>query len=113
MGHIHLHVGDLAAATRFYRDGLGFEVRARLDSAVFVAAGGYHHHVAYNVWRGTGIGPAPAAGVVGLAHWTLVTDGADERAAVATRLDAVEADVETRPSALLARDPAGNAVLIR
>ena len=96
MGHVHLHVGDLDAATRFYRDGLGFEVMAAMPSAVFVSAGGYHHHVAFNLWRGAGVGPAPAAGVVGLRHWTLVADGEDERAAIATRLDAVEAPVEAR-----------------
>ena len=88
MGHVHLHVGDLDAATRFYRDGLGFEVMMACRRAVFVAAGGYHHHVAYNVWRGVGA-PAAPADAVGLRHWTLITDGADERAAVRERLSAL------------------------
>jgi len=112
MGHVHLHVGELEAATRFYRDGLGFEVMMRLDTAAFVSAGGYHHHVAFNTWRGAGVGPAPAGGVVGLRHWTLVTDGADERDAVATRLAAVEAPLAPSERGLLARDPAGIAVLL-
>ena len=113
MGHVHLHVGDLDAATRFYRDGLGFEVMAALPSAIFVSAGGYHHHVAYNLWRGAGVAPAATAGVVGLRHWTLVTAGDGERNALATRLEAQEARVEERDDGLFARDPAGIAVLVR
>jgi catechol 2,3-dioxygenase len=112
MGHIHLHVGDLDAATRFYRDGLGFEVMATLPTAVFVAAGRYHHHVAYNVWRGVGVGPAPAD-AIGLRHWTLITEGAAQRDAAAARLGALGVALEQRPDGTLARDPSGNAVLIR
>lgn len=113
IGHVHLHVGDLETATRFYRDGLGFEVMVRLPSAVFVSVGGYHHHVGYNLWRGAGASPAPEAGVVGLRHWTLIPDGAEERRAIATRLAAIEAPVVERDDGLLARDPAGIAVLVR
>lgn len=112
MGHIHLHVGDLEAATRFYRDGLGFAVMAELPSAVFVAAGGYHHHVAFNLWRGEGAPPArPDA--VGLRHWTLLTAGADERAAVLERLERQGVTLEHQAAGTLARDPFGIAVLIR
>src|SRR5262249_48253432 len=51
MGHVHLHVGDLAAAERFYVDGLGFAVTTRAyRGALFVAAAGYHHHVGLNTW---------------------------------------------------------------
>jgi catechol 2,3-dioxygenase len=113
IGHVHLHVGDLDASTHFYRDGLGFEVMARLPTAVFVSVGGYHHHVGYNLWRGAGASPAPETGVVGLRHWTLVPDGADERRAVATRLAAIEAPLVERDDGLLARDPSGIAVLVR
>jgi catechol 2,3-dioxygenase len=112
MGHVHLHVGDLDAATRFYRDGLGFEVMATLPTAVFVAAGGYHHHVAFNVWRGVGVGAAPA-GTVGLRHWTLITQDAAEHQAVRDRLVAQGAELEERADGTLARDPFGIAVLIR
>ena len=112
LGHMHLHVGDLDAATRFYRDGLGFEVMTSLPSAVFVSAGGYHHHVAFNVWRGAGVGPAPGD-AVGLRHWTLVTESAAESDAVEARLRALGVTLERRPDGTLARDPSGNAVLIR
>jgi len=109
-GHVHLHVGDLEASNRFYRDVLGFEVMMALPSAVFVSAGRYHHHVAYNLWRGAGAGPAsPSA--TGLRHWTLQLDGEDELAAVRARLAAAE--IKTEPSGdggLIARDPANIAV---
>jgi catechol 2,3-dioxygenase len=111
VGHVHLHVGDLDAATRFYRDGLGFEVKTDLGTAVFVSAGGYHHHVGLNVWRGRGVPPAPA-GMVGLRHWTLVADGADEIAALRERLRAIGAPVEPHGDGLVTRDPAGIAVLV-
>jgi catechol 2,3-dioxygenase len=111
VGHVHLHVGDLDAATAFYRDGLGFEVMTNLGTAVFVSAGGYHHHVGVNVWRGRGVPPVPA-GAVGLRHWTLIVDGADELDAVRERLRAIGAPVEPRADGLLARDPSGTAVLV-
>jgi catechol 2,3-dioxygenase len=75
MGHVHLHVGDLDAALRFYRDVIGFEVMVGMPSALFLAAGGYHHHLGVNTWRGEGVGPAPA-GTVGMREWTVVLDGA-------------------------------------
>src|SRR4051812_23701009 len=70
MGHLHLHVGDIEQGLAFYRDTLGFEVQANLGSAAFVSAGGYHHHLGFNVWRGHGVGPAPEH-TVGLRHWTV------------------------------------------
>ena len=110
-GHVHLHVGDLQASTRFYRDGLGFEVQADLGTAVFVSAGGYHHHVGFNVWRGRGVPPQPE-GTVGLDRWTLVVPGAADLAAVAARLVAIGIPAVGHPAGLLARDPSGIAVVI-
>ncbi len=111
VGHVHLHVGDLEAATRFYRDGLGFAVMTDLGTAIFVSAGGYHHHVGVNVWRGRGVPPVPAD-AVGLRHWTLVVPDAAELAAVRARLQAIGAPVEDRDTGFLARDPSGTAVLV-
>ena len=73
MGHMHLHVGDLEAARAFYVDVIGLEAMASMPSALFLAAGGYHHHLGANTWRGEGVGPAPA-GTVGLLEWTLVLE---------------------------------------
>jgi catechol 2,3-dioxygenase len=113
MGHIHLHVGDLEASMRFYRDGLGFAVRTQMPHAVFVSVGGYHHHVAFNLWRGTGVAAAAASGVCGLRHWTLQTADGGELDALATRLAAQDARLVGHDGGLLARDPSGIAVLIR
>ena len=76
MGHLHLHVGDVDRGLAFYRDVLGFEEQANLGSAAFVSAGGYHHHLGFNVWRGPGVGPAPEH-TVGLRHWTVVLPTAE------------------------------------
>jgi catechol 2,3-dioxygenase len=105
MGHVHLHVGDLAAASDFYTGVLGFEEMATYPGALFVAAGGYHHHVGLNTWRGEGVGPAPD-GTVGLREWTIELD-ADALAALRGRLAAAglgDGDVVA--------DPSGNRVRI-
>lgn len=78
VGHVHLHVSDLEAATAFYRDEVGFELMTRYPGAVFVSAGGYHHHLAYNVCRGEGV-PSVPADAVGLRHWTAVVPDGPER----------------------------------
>ena len=68
VGHIHLTVSDLDRALTFYRDLLGFEVSARYgDSAVFLSAGGYHHHIGLNTWSGKNATPAPE-GHTGMYH---------------------------------------------
>jgi catechol 2,3-dioxygenase len=112
IGHVHLHVGELDAATRFYRDGLGFEVMGELPSAVFVAAGGYHHHVAFNIWRGRGASPA-RADAIGLRHWTLILDSDEDLAAIRGRLTALGVAVDDRQDGVIAHDPSNIAVLIR
>ena len=56
IGHIHLRVGDVEAAERFYRDGIGFTTVARRPGAVFMSTGGYHHHIALNTWQSAGAG---------------------------------------------------------
>jgi catechol 2,3-dioxygenase len=72
IGHVHLTVSNLERAERFYREALGFEVTQRYGgSAVFLSAGGYHHHVALNTWAGEGA-PQPPAGRTGLYHFALL-----------------------------------------
>src|SRR5437660_7196743 len=68
IGHVHLTVSDLDRALAFYRDVLGFDVTSRYGrDAVFLSAGGYHHHVGLNTWAGRGA-PAPAPGTTGRYH---------------------------------------------
>ena len=111
VGHLHLHVGDIDRALAFWRDGVGFQVMTRFPSAAFIAAGGYHHHLGLNTWRGEGVPPQPD-GVVGLRHWTIFLDDAEDVAAVRERVEATGADVEERPGGFLARDPWRNAVAV-
>jgi catechol 2,3-dioxygenase len=68
IGHVHLKVADIDRALGFYRDVLGFEVTTRLgDQAVFLSAGGYHHHIGLNTWESRG-GSPPPPGTTGLYH---------------------------------------------
>src|SRR5919108_3057481 len=62
VGHVHLHVNEIAPARRFYEEVIGFDAMTALPNAVFVSVAGYHHHLAFNTWRGAGIPPAPAGG---------------------------------------------------
>ncbi|HZB80799.1 MAG TPA: VOC family protein, partial [Nitrososphaera sp.] len=57
IGHVHLHVSDIAKAMKFYHEILGLQLTAAIPSASFFAVGGYHHHIATNTWLGTGIAP--------------------------------------------------------
>jgi catechol 2,3-dioxygenase len=72
IGHVHLKVADLDRAIAFYRDVLGLELIQRLpdNSAAFLSAGGYHHHVALNTWLSRGATP-PAARHTGLYHFAI------------------------------------------
>ena len=83
IGHVHLKVADLQRALRFYAGVLGFEVTQRYgDGAVFLSAGGYHHHIALNTWESLG-GSPPPPGTTGLYHTAIVYP---TRAALATAL---------------------------
>ncbi len=112
IGHVHLHVGDLEQGLAFYRDVLGFDLMMFIPgAAAFVSAGGYHHHLGFNVWRGEGVPPAPADRV-GLRHWTVVLDDQEEVAAVRERVRAAGIATEERDDGgFLVRDPWGIAVL--
>jgi len=110
VGHIHLHVGDLEASTRFYVDVVGFDIMTHLPSAVFVAAGSYHHHVGFNTWRGPGVPPAPE-GVAGLRHFTVVLRDEAELEALRARAAQAGTAVEETADGPILRDPSGNALL--
>jgi catechol 2,3-dioxygenase len=72
IGHVHLTVSDLDRSLAFYRDVLGFEVTARYGpEAVFLSAGGYHHHIGLNTWAGRGA-PRPPPGSTGLYHFAIL-----------------------------------------
>ncbi|MBA2349666.1 MAG: VOC family protein [Solirubrobacterales bacterium] len=95
VGHLHLHVGDIEEGLAFYRDTIGFALRASLGSAAFVSAGGYHHHLGFNVWNGHGVG-APPPHTVGLRAWTVLLD-APAIAALRDRLERAGHHVDDAP----------------
>jgi catechol 2,3-dioxygenase len=107
IGHVHLRVAHIAPTERFYCELLGFELTARYGSgASFVAAGGYHHHVAFNTWSGIGAPPAPES-AAGLQEFVVELDGTKETELVLARLRA--AGVSCVADGLV-RDPSGNVV---
>ena len=104
LGHVHLHVGDVDEALRFYGGVLGLETMAFLGSAAFAAAGGYHHHLGLNVWRGRGVGPAPEH-TVGVREWEIVLPTAADVAEVRSRVEAAGAPAGDRDGGFVTRDP--------
>lgn len=85
IGHVHLSVGDVATARAFYVDALGFDTTASLgNQALFVSAGGYHHHMAMNVWNSRGAGPRMPA--LGLGRIDLTLPDTDSLGAFEERL---------------------------
>jgi len=108
-GHLHLHVGDIDQGLAFYRDVIGFDEMANLGTAAFVSAGGYHHHLGFNVWRGKGVDPVPE-GVLGMRHWTVLLEPA-QIDAVRRRLAGAGSEIEERSGGgFLVRDPWRNAL---
>lgn len=85
VGHVHLQVGDIAAARAFYVDALGFETTvASYPGALFASAGGYHHHVAMNTWNSGGAGPRAAG--LGLGDVAITVPSREDLDALASRL---------------------------
>lgn len=84
VGHVHLQVGDTTTAREFYVDTLGFEATFEMPSALFVSAGGYHHHMAMNTWNSAGAGPRVPA--LGLGVVDIVLPEADDLGALTDRL---------------------------
>ena len=112
LGAVHLTISNLDRSVAFYRDVLGFDLMTFMPgAAAFVSAGGYHHHLGFNIWRGEGVPPVPQ-GRVGLRHWTVVLEDPGEVAAVCERVRAAGIATEEREGGFLVRDPWGIAVLL-
>ena len=115
IGHVHLKVADLERALGFYRDVLGFEVTQRYGrSAVFLSAGGYHHHIALNTWESAGGKPAPP-GTTGLYHVAILYPTREQLADALRRLIAADIELDGASDhgvseALYLRDPDQNGV---
>src|SRR6476660_4825792 len=115
IGHVHLKVADLERALKFYRDVLGFELTQRYgNSAAFLSAGGYHHHIGLNTWESPG-GSPPAQGTTGLYHLAIVYPTRAELGDALRRLIAAGVQLDGASDhgvsqALYLRDPDGNGV---
>jgi catechol 2,3-dioxygenase len=112
LGHVHLQVADIPSSEDFYESTLGFDVTVRsYPGALFVSAGGYHHHIGLNTWNSAGGSPAPQ-GSRGLDWFQVVLPSADELVTESGRLEAGGARVEQQDGGVLATDPSGNRVLL-
>lgn len=110
IGHVHLHVGDLEQAAAFYHEALGFDKTTwSYPGALFLSAGGYHHHLGTNTWAAG----ASAAGTddAKLVEWELVLPNAASVSAAAASVEAAGGTIErAKDGSVLARDPWGTAV---
>jgi catechol 2,3-dioxygenase len=110
IGHVHLHVSRLAEAERFYVGVLGFDLMQRYGpSALFVSAGGYHHHIGLNTWAGVGA-PPPPPGAIGLRHFDVLLPDAAALLDVEQRLTAEALPIEPAADGFIVRDPSRNAI---
>ncbi|HMJ89833.1 MAG TPA: thioredoxin [Candidatus Acidoferrum sp.] len=115
IGHVHLTVSNLERAINFYRDALGFEITQRHGgSAVFLSAGGYHHHIGLNIWAGEGA-PQPPPGRTGLYHFAILYPNRLELARAFKRLFDHGIPIEGASDhgvseAIYLRDPDGNGI---
>lgn len=112
MMHVHLKVAEIARHRSFYEDTLGLARTAEMDSALFLAAGGYHHHLGMNTWHSAS-GLAPEPGAAGLHHYTLQLPGAAVLHGLAQRLREAGHPLVEDEGGLMLRDPSGNALLLR
>jgi len=108
VGHVHLQVGDIPTARAFYVDVLGFELTATYPGALFVAAGGYHHHLAMNTWNSAGAGPRAAS--LGLGQVAVTVPGPDDLGALRDRLRAAAVPVRDDGATLRFDDPWGSLI---
>ena len=86
IGHVHLKVSNIERALGFYQDLLGFEITQRYgEGAVFISAGGYHHHIGLNTWHSKDAGPAPIR-AAGLYHFAILYPTRKDLAIILKRL---------------------------
>ncbi|MBM9593480.1 VOC family protein [Roseitranquillus sediminis] len=111
IGHVHLQVGDLEEADRFYRDALGLDVAARYPGASFYGSGGYHHQLAGNVWNSRHAGPR-SEGMAGLGTVELVLRDPAGLRRTAERASRVGSGIESGEDGIRLRDPWGTTIAL-
>ena len=117
IGHVHLKVADLPRAIAFYRDALGFDLMEQMgNSAAFLSAGGYHHHIGLNTWESRG-GSPPPPGSTGLYHFAILYPTRQELARALKRLSDNGISIDGASDhgvseAIYLHDPDGNGIEI-
>ena len=112
VGHVHLQVGDVATAREFYVNRLGFESTIEIPGqALFVSAGGYHHHMAMNTWNSKGAGPRQLA--LGLGRVDIEVPSGDDVGALSERMKHFGVQTRDDGQTVAVDDPWGNLLLVR
>lgn len=113
LGHVHLHVGDINRAWQFYGEGVGFDkVVWHYPGALFMAAGGYHHHLGANTWAGPGA-PSAAEDEARLVEWAIELPSVADVDAVAQSVARVRFTATREGHDAVLRDPWGTQVRVR
>lgn len=111
VGHVHLQVGDIAAARQFYVDALGLETTLTgFPGALFASAGGYHHHIAMNTWNSAGAGPRAAS--LGLGEVAITVPGRGDLDALVARLQGASLPFADDGRSVTVADPWGTQVTV-
>jgi catechol 2,3-dioxygenase len=111
VGHVHLSVGDVESAHDFYVTRLGFDQTTTYPGALFVSAGGYHHHMAMNVWNSAGAGRRQRT--LGLGRVDIEVPTADDLGALTERMRHYGLDTRDDGQTVAVDDPWGNAILVK
>jgi catechol 2,3-dioxygenase len=109
LGHMHLRVGDIPTAEKFYHDVLGFDVVATMPSALFVSAGGYHHHIGMNTWESRN-GKPPIEPSAGLHEFSISLPDKAELDRLTRQIEAAGVSVERGENDEIVLDPWQNRI---
>jgi len=109
IGHMHLQVRDIPEARTFYEGVLGFDLMAEMPSALFLSAGGYHHHLGMNIWHSQGASPAPE-GSAGLRHFTVIMPSQASLDEVIERLVTANMSYGAAENGIVVQDPSRNQI---
>ena len=112
VGHVHLFVGDIEQAAAFYHDVLGFDkIVWSYPGALFMSAGGYHHHLGTNIWAAQA--PPASEADARLLEWEIIVPSSADVDAVRASVESAKVSVTGDANGVVVRDPWGTAVRIR
>lgn len=109
LGHMHLRIGNIPAGEQFYHGILGFDITARMPSALFLSAGGYHHHLGMNIWESRN-GKPPVESSVGLREFSIALPDVAELDRLTKQIEDAGVSVERSENAAVLYDPWQNRI---